>query len=143
MTVHAYTNQQLKLPAQSIVVLGEVSIDALLTLSDHHDDSRQIRSYETIQDQLIWRDLSFVIDRDQEYGIIVDAIRKIDQIGDVSIFDLYAWDHLPHDKKSIWLRFKISGDGSMTTKQINQIMDDAIQQAKQLWAELRKEYAQQ
>jgi hypothetical protein len=34
--------------------------------------------YETLQDQIIWRDLCFVLDQDEDFGIILDIARNVE-----------------------------------------------------------------
>ena len=45
--------------------------------------------YETMQDQILWRDLSFVIDEKEDFSRLLSAIRKIEEVKDVRIFDVY------------------------------------------------------
>jgi phenylalanyl-tRNA synthetase beta subunit len=42
-----------------------------------------------LQDQWIEKDISFVLDQDQPFGIITDALKKVREIDSVEVFDLY------------------------------------------------------
>lgn len=55
----------------------------------------------------------------------------------VEIIDIYTGPQLAHDEKSISLRFQIQGDGTLTTEQINAIMQQAIIAAEEKGATLR------
>jgi len=36
-----------------------------------------LAQYETLQDQIIYRDLSFVLDRSENFGKVADAVAKV------------------------------------------------------------------
>lgn len=74
--------------------------------------------------------MSFILDDTLAYGVITDAIAKVKHVDTVEIFDLYSGEYVPAGKKSIGLRMQISGDGSLTTEEINAIMDKAIMSAE-------------
>jgi phenylalanyl-tRNA synthetase beta chain len=94
-------------------------------------------AYQTLQDQIITRDLSFVIKKTDHYGTVADAIRSLEAVQTVEIIDIYTGPQLAHDEKSISLRFQIQGDGTLTTEQINAIMQQAIVAAEEKGATLR------
>ncbi len=87
-------------------------------------------SYKTLQDQIISRDVCLVIDKDKSWDTILDPIRKLDTISNIEIFDLYAGNKLPEGKKSIAFTFSIQGDGTMTSEQINTIIQSVVQTAE-------------
>ncbi len=95
-------------------------------------------SYETIQDQIVYRDLCFVIDEDKEFGEILDKVKAIKEIDHIEVFDLYKWANLAEWKKSIALKMKISGE-NMTTEQINEVMNKAIKAGEKVGAILRSQ----
>lgn len=82
--------------------------------------------YQTLQDQLITRDLSFIIAKEAPYGAITDALRTIPEITTVQLIDLYTGPQLDADEKSISVRLEIRGDGKMSAEQIQTIVDQAI-----------------
>jgi phenylalanyl-tRNA synthetase beta chain len=63
--------------------------------------------YDTLSEQIVWKDLSFVINKVDSYDKIVDIVKKINEIDDVKVFDIYAGENLPDDKKSISISIKI------------------------------------
>ncbi|MEI7557602.1 MAG: hypothetical protein WCJ45_01850 [bacterium] len=90
-------------------------------------------TYESLQDQIIWRDLSFVVDASKDFRELIDAVTAVPEIHDVEVFDVYAGKNLGEDKKSVSIKIKMVGDttnvgagSSMTTEQINAIMEKAI-----------------
>ena len=93
--------------------------------------------FATLQDQIVSRDLNFVIDTDTAWSVVTDVVSSIDAVDTVSVFDLYQGDKLPAGKKSIALRIDIVGE-NMKTEQINDIMHQAIQAVEKVGGELRK-----
>jgi phenylalanyl-tRNA synthetase beta chain len=92
--------------------------------------------YETLQDQIVWRDLCFVLDSNEDYAKILDIVKKVDWVQDLEVFDLYKWDNLPEGKKSVAFKIKIKWE-NMQTEQINEIMKNTINQVEKTWAKLR------
>ena len=92
--------------------------------------TRGMSTYETLQDQILWRDLNFVIDQPMAYGSVVDAVKKVKEVKEVEVFDMYAGEHLPEGRKSIALKLKIVGEGELQTEAINDIMNKAIENVK-------------
>ena len=64
-------------------------------------------------------------------------LKKLEEIKDIRVFDVYQWENLPEGKKSVSLQIKIMWDGNMTSEEIWAIMQKAIDSAKNAWAELR------
>jgi len=92
--------------------------------------------YETLQDQIIWRDLCFVLDEKNDYWLVLDNVKNIKEIDDLEVFDLYKWDNLPEGKKSVALKIKIKWE-NLQTEQINEIMNSVIKKVESIWAKLR------
>jgi phenylalanyl-tRNA synthetase beta subunit len=95
--------------------------------------------YETLQDQIVWRDLCFVIDEHSSFDAVLDAVQKVKEIASLQVFDVYKGTNLPAGKKSVALKIKIVGasDAAMTTEQINDIMNKAIKAAEKAGGALR------
>ncbi|NCQ81375.1 hypothetical protein GW750_00935 [bacterium] len=53
-------------------------------------ETKSLTTYTTLQDQIVRRDLSFVIDKNQTFDTILDTVSTIKEIHDIQIFDLYA-----------------------------------------------------
>ena len=64
-------------------------------------------TYETLQDQIVWRDLCFVIGADKDFDSIITAVRKVSEIKHIEVFDVYAGKNLGEDKKSVSIKIKI------------------------------------
>ena len=103
-------------------------------------------NYYTLEDQIVERDLSFVIPKNEEYGKVLFAVNKVKEILDVETFDIYDLNQDSRietglqDKenwyKSISLRIKIYWE-KMTNDDINKVMDKAIKEAEKVGAKLR------
>ncbi|MEI6774671.1 MAG: hypothetical protein WCL18_08035 [bacterium] len=64
-------------------------------------------TYETLQDQIVWRDLCFVIDANKDFDAVMSAVKKVPEIKAIEVFDVYAGNNLGEDKKSVSLKIKI------------------------------------
>lgn len=94
-------------------------------------------SYETLQDQIVWRDLCFVVDASSSFESILKSIKDIKEISSLEVFDAYEGKNLGEGKKSISLKIKIMWDGNLTTEQINDVMKKAITAAEKAGGTLR------
>jgi phenylalanyl-tRNA synthetase beta chain len=94
-------------------------------------------TYETIQDQILWRDLSFVLDEQSDFSELFKRIEAIPEIKEVEVFDVYQGENLPAGKKSVSIKIKFVGDGNMSSEDISAIMEKAIKKAESVGAELR------
>lgn len=123
--------------------IGETSgvVYVSLNLSDivkHKEYTKEhIYTYETLQDQIIWRDLCFVVDASKNFDELLSAVKKVPEVKDLEVFDVYAGKNLGEDKKSLSIKIKIIGDGTMTTEQINEVMNKAIAAAERVGGSLR------
>ena len=134
-TLHPTILKAYKIPETSNLTFVEINLEALKYLWRQKNEHKYI--YETMQDQILWRDLSFVIDEKEDFSKILSAIRKIEEIKDIRVFDVYQWENLPAGKKSISLQIKIMWDWNMTSEQIWTIMQKAIDAVSKVWWELR------
>jgi phenylalanyl-tRNA synthetase beta subunit len=109
----------------------------IMLLAELHAQQQTSLTYKTLQDQLIRKDISFVLPREGNYGQISDALLTVEEIAEVKLLDLYAGSSLADDEKSISLSFLIQGDGSVTTEQISTIMQKAIDAGQRAGGKLR------
>jgi len=133
--VHPNIVSHFKIETDSQVVFWEIDIDILKFLISNQE--KDPIKYFSFQDQIIQRDLCFVIDKDFSFEKIIWSIKTIPEIINIDVFDLYNWEKLPKWKKSISITINILGDGNFDTNKINSIMDLAIKNAESIWAELR------
>jgi len=133
-SLHPFVLQKNKLPESAELCTFELNLEALKGLV--HQGSNE-KEYETFQDQILRRDLSFIVDAKEDFGNIITALEKMQDIQEVKVFDLYQWENLWDGKKSISVQIKIKGDWSMTTELINTIMQNAIKKVESTWAHLR------
>jgi len=138
VTIHSYYAQQIKLPEWLNVVFAQLNLTKLLEIAESQKkSSRWMSSYETLQDQIITRDINFVIDNSTWYGEVNKELLKIKEVKWTEVFDLYAGEHLPEGKKSIAIRLKIIWEIELKTEDINAIMDKAVENVKWVGGELR------
>lgn len=133
-TVHPLILKNYKIPETANLVyisLDLPTIDNLLKNTTYVADW-----YETLQDQIVWRDLCFVLDESNDYWSVLDVVKNVDGVCDVDVFDLYKWDNLPEWKKSIAVKIKIKWE-NMQTDEINAVMDKVIKKVETIWAKLR------
>lgn len=100
-------------------------------------EGEQMYVYETLQDQIIWRDLCFVVDAGQDFGPVLEAVKAVKEVRDLEVFDVYQWTNLPEGKKSVAFRIKMSWDWTMTSEQINEVMNKAIKAGEKAGGKLR------
>jgi len=138
---------ELKMPSESKLVVGEVDLTILRELLTAawaswwtSEQSTSDATYETLQDQIVWKDVSFALPAERTYGTVVDAVRNVEGICDVELLDLYKGDRLIAGTKSISLRLKIrgTGDGDITPEYTNSVLSTAIAAVENTWASLRK-----
>lgn len=95
-------------------------VQQLTTASEH------MYTFESLQDQIIWRDICFVVDTTKSFDEVLSAVKNIPEVKEIEVFDVYAGKNLGDDKKSVSIKIKIVWDGNMTTEQINEVMNKAI-----------------
>jgi phenylalanyl-tRNA synthetase beta chain len=139
-TLHPILLSSVKLPETAAVV--SISLNLLRLVELLAQDAGHRYTFETLQDQIVWRDLCFVIDADQSFDAVLSAVRQVPEIGGLEVFDVYAGKTLGEGKKSVSIKIKISGDtskdaASMTTEHINAIMEAAIKAAGNAGGQLR------
>lgn len=142
-TLHPSILQTHKIGETSSVVYLSLDITTIVTHMQETKD--HIYTFETLQDQIIRRDLCFVVDANKSFDGIISAVKKISEVKEVEVFDVYAGKNLWEDKKSVSIKIKIVGDpvaangagGNMTTEQINEILNKAIKAGEKTWASLR------
>ncbi len=133
-TLHPLLLKHYKFPEQSQVVYAKLNMNLLSQLLYSQDISQ---SYETLQDQILWRDLSFLLPKTTDFSQLIQTLKNIRAIESVKVFDLYQGENLAADQKSISIQIKIKGEGNMTTEQINEVMAQAIKKAVGVGAVLR------
>ena len=134
-TIHPLILKNYKIPETANLVylsLDLHSINELLKSTDYVVDG-----YETLHDQIVWRDLCFVVDEVVDYGTVLDVAKNVHGVSDLEVFDLYKGTNLPEWKKSIAFKIKIKWE-NMQTEEINAVMDKVIRKVEATWAKLRE-----
>ena len=133
-SVHPLVLKNNKMPETSQLCFMEVNLDVLKDLMGTVNNEKE---YESLQDQILRRDLSLVVSKEETFEKVITAVEKVHGVSEVRVFDLYQGDNLGADKKSISLQIKIKGDWAMTTDQINTILKKAVEAWEKAGAVLR------
>ena len=105
------------------VILSEIDLDSIM----HYDE--EIKVYTKISKvPSVERDLAFVIKKDLQSSVLVDAIKSVDKqlISDVIIFDMYMGDKIQDDEKSVALKVVFTSFETLTDDVINQRIEKII-----------------
>ena len=65
------------------------------------------------------------MDEKTPIGAITTPIKGLELVTDVRVFDIYQGDRLGAGKKSVGVTLEITGDGSLTTDTINDVLKQA------------------
>lgn len=133
-TVHPLLMKTMKFPETAQLCLFDLNLELLKKLVHQANNEK---AYETLQDQIVRRDLSFVVNANESFEKVITTLEKMKEIDAVKVFDLYQGANLGENKKSVSVQIKIKGDGSMTTDAINTIMQSAIKKVEATGAMLR------
>ena len=85
----------------------------LENLVNFKSNNKKIKEVLLISDyQKSERDFAFLVNKDSNAQILVDAIKNVDKtlIKNIKIFDVYEGKNIPTDKKSIALKVTIQSD---------------------------------
>jgi len=137
---HPLVLSTLKIPESAWVTYIALDIDKLICLLK--EEWEHIYTFETFQDQIIRRDICFVVDANKSFDEVISAVKKVPEVKEVEVFDVYAGKNLGEDKKSVSIKIKIIGESvkdwaSMTTEQINEVLNKAIKAGEKAWGQLR------
>jgi phenylalanyl-tRNA synthetase beta subunit len=77
----------MKLPETAQLVFANIDLPSLSQVSLIQNKKETI--YATLQDQILTRDLSFVIERTMTFESVIHAIQGTPGVESVKIFDLY------------------------------------------------------
>lgn len=132
--LNPYYYQYFKFPQNSQISFAYLNINKLIELNKTQKvKAIQNINYNTLEDQIVQRDLSFTLNKSDNYWKIISSIKKVKEVIEINIFDLYD---LNTDTKSLSLTMSIKWE-KMTNDDINKIMDKAIVNAEKTWAKLR------
>lgn len=106
--LHPTVLEALKIEETAQVVAAELYLETIADLIASQGHTFQSDAdYQTIQDQVLLRDLAFVIDTTESVEKIIKIVQEVSGVQQVALFDLYAGEHLPEGKKSIALTLTI------------------------------------
>ena len=133
--LHPFVLQNQKIEETSGVVYLSLNISNVI--KKLADWTEHMYVYETLQDQILWRDLCFVVDADKDFGPVLEAVKAVNEVRDLEVFDVYQGKNLLEWKKSVAFRIKIIWDWTMTSEQINEVMNKAIKAGEKAGGMLR------
>lgn len=107
-SLHPLLLQNQKIGETSGVVYISLNITSIL--ESKKNAKEHLYTYETLQDQIVWRDLCFVVDGSKNFDAVITAVKKVPEVKDVEVFDVYAGKNLGEDKKSVSIKIKLIGD---------------------------------
>ncbi len=134
-SLHPLVLKDYKIPETAGLCYLSISLPKLV--ESKQKSEIKTTAYETLQDQIVWRDLCFVVDSTSSFEAILKAIKDIKDISALEVFDAYEGKNLGEGKKSVSLKIKILGEWNLTTEQINEVMNKAIKTAEKAWWNLR------
>jgi phenylalanyl-tRNA synthetase beta subunit len=79
--------KQLKIAENAQLVYASIDLPSLSQVS--LIQSKEETTYSTLQDQILTRDLSFVIGRETQFDQVINAVQETKGVESVKIFDLY------------------------------------------------------
>lgn len=124
--IHPLILDESKLPSDSDLAVVELNLSLICDLISNEFVQPV---YYNQQDQLVDRDLSFVMPTSFDYGLVLAAAKSVTDVIDVKVFDIYQIDSLT---KSIGIKIYILGDGTWTTDQINAVMANCRTEVEKL-----------
>lgn len=133
-SLHPLLMKTMKFPETAQLCVFDLNLELLKNLVHQANNEKD---YETLQDQIVWRDLSFVINASESFDQVITTLERMKEIEEVRVFDLYQGANLGAGKKSVSVQIKIKGDGTMTTDAINSVMQSAIKKVETIGASLR------
>lgn len=136
--LHPFYYQYHKFPTNCSIAYLEIDKKNFSDFVDYCSNNVWELDYETLQDQIVFRDLNFLINKDKMFSDVIEALNSVEEIKDIKVFDIYSWENIPEWKKSISLEIKILWDWTFTTEDINKVMFKAIEEAQNNWAKLRE-----
>ena len=111
----------------------ELNVDMLVPLDSRSNKYKKLPLYPLVE-----KDLSIIVDNKIIWLQIEEAIKP--KVKELEFIEEYKGSQIENGKKSIMLRVKIGNENStMTSEQINEIMQDIIEELnKKCGAELRE-----
>ncbi len=133
-TLNPYFHQNFKFPQNSQITCAILDINILMEIGKQQWDRKiEKLNYSSLDDKIVNRDLSFIINKNKDYSQITNAINKIKEIIKLEVFDLYDIDE---ENKSISLNIQIKGE-KLTSDDVNKIMNKAIENVEKNGGKLR------
>jgi len=90
--LHPLILQNNKITETSGVVYLSLNITAIV--ENIKEASEHTYTYETLQDQIIRRDICFVVDANKSFDAVITAVKKVPEVQEIEVFDVYAGKNL-------------------------------------------------
>jgi len=126
------SNEKIRVP----VCIAEINLDILMAGQPRPTKFKSISHHQPVE-----RDFAFVLSSDKSVGDMTKEIKKSlgGVLQDLTVFDVYEGDKLPHGQKSVALRLRLQQlDQALTEAVIQDMSQKVIQSAeKSVGAKLR------
>lgn len=87
--VHPRVLKTMNIITEGQVGYAQLDLFACISLTQDKKVADQPHQYYTLQDQLMYRDLCFVIEQTETFQKVIDAVKSVQDIQDIKVFDLY------------------------------------------------------
>jgi len=137
--VHPSLQQFIKAPKNLEACVCELNLSELKQFAPENKKLTS-KKYATLQDQIVSKDLNFVLDTSMSRDTVTNSVSKIREIDSLEIFDMYQWKHVWENEKSIAIRISVHTNTDkepLTNDQINEVMQKAIESVEKTGARLR------
>jgi len=104
------------------VCLIEIDLEKLLTKPIGEERYTPIYRFPAVS-----RDIALIVDEQTSYQQVESIIKSFPLVTEVTLFDLYTGEQIPHGKKSFAIRIVYqSPDHTLTDEEVNQIQQDML-----------------
>lgn len=101
------------------VCMFEIDMNLLVPYSSRTNKYKRLPNYP-----LVTKDLSAIVDEKISWDRIVKTIKS--SVKEIEFVDEYRGNQIPKGKKSVTFRYKIGGDKTMTSEEINNVTKEII-----------------
>lgn len=75
------------MPENASVTFFSLYVEAIVSLLANSVGKKY--SFITLKDQIVSRDLCFVVESDKDFSTVMDVVNAVEKVSDVEVFDLY------------------------------------------------------
>ncbi len=135
--LHPIYYENFKFPQNSEIVTVLLNLNKLKKIIKKNQSNKEFIDFDINNDNIVYRDLSFLVEKDFEFGKIYNTLKEIEWVKEVNVFDVYAWENIPEWYKSISFTIKIKKENNLTDDDITKILDECVNKTKSIWVYVR------